>query len=98
MPRTQSKFRRRDGAGHLDPTYESTLRAASGSSTRGGEELAFLGRPWSTDPVAQERGGGFVINATTGQDDAQEGLDRRQPDEEGGPFVETNEAIEFSYD
>jgi hypothetical protein len=96
MQRTQSKFRRRDGSGHLDPTYESTLRAASGSSTRGGEELAFLGR--RADPVAEERGSGFVINATTGQDDAQEGLDRTHPDEEGGPFVETNAAIELSYD
>lgn len=98
MQRSQPKFRRRDGTGHLDPVYESRLRATGGASTKGGDDRGFLGRPWSADPIAEERGGGFVVSATSGHDDAQEMLDRTLPEEEGGPFVETNASTEFSYE
>ena len=98
MEKTRSKFRRRDGAGHLDPNYEALLRAGSGGSTSRKEEHAFLGQPWSTDPVAEERGGEFVVSVTSGQDDAQGLLDRTMPEEEGGPFVETSGKTEFAYD
>ena len=96
MEKTRPKFRRRDGAGHLDPTYEAKLLAGSGSSRE--EEHAFLGRPWSTDPVAEELGGEFVVSVTTAHDDAQGLLDRTMPEEEGGPFVETSGKTEFGYD
>ena len=98
MQKTATKFRRRDGTGHLDPAYESMLRATGGMSTRASDDLGFLGRPWSDDPVAEERGGEFVVSATSGHDDAQELLDRTMPEEEGGPFVETSASTEFSYD
>lgn len=98
MEKTRPKFRRRDGAGHLDPNYEAKLLAASGGSTSREDAQAFLGRPWSTDPVAEEQGGEFVVSVTSGQDDAQGLLDRTMPEEEGGPFVETSGRTEFAYD
>jgi hypothetical protein len=98
MDRTHRKFRRRDGSGHLDPTYEAMLRAGSGTSTRQSDTRAFLGRPWSADPLAEERGGDFVASVTSGQDEAQELLDRTIVEEQGGPFVETSEKTELSYE
>ena len=97
MEKKSPKIRRRDGAGHLDPEYQALLLAGSGGTSRE-DEHAFLGRPWSTDPVAEERGGEFVVSVTTGQDDAQGLLDRTMPEEEGGPFVETSGRTEFAYD
>jgi hypothetical protein len=98
MDRTHRKFRRRDGSGHLDPEYEAMLLAGSGGSANGDRELAFLGRPWSVDPLAEERAGDFVVSVTSGQDEAQELLDRTLPEEEGGPFVETSGKTEFAYE
>jgi hypothetical protein len=98
MDRTERKFRRRDGSGHLDPTYEAMLRAGSGASTRRSDTRAFLGRPWSADPLAEERGGDFVASVTSGQDEAQELLDRTIVEEQGGPFVETSEKTELAYE
>jgi hypothetical protein len=95
---THRKFRRRDGTGHLDPTYEARLRAGSGPSSRPSDNRAFLGRPWSSDPLAEERGGEFVTSVTSGQDEAQEMLDRNLVEEQGGPFVETSEKTELSYE
>ena len=98
MRRLLSKFRRRDGSGHLDPDYEEALREASGASTGYERDLAFLGRPWSCDPLAEQRGGDFVASVTSGQDEAQELLDRMLPEEEGGPFVETSATVELAYE
>lgn len=98
MEKTRPKFRRRDGAGHLDPSYEALLLEGSGGSTSREDALAFLGRPWSTDPVAEELGSEFVVSVTSGHDDAQGLLDRTLPEEEGGPFVETSGKTEFAYD
>jgi hypothetical protein len=98
MPRTQPKFRRRDGSGHLDPDYESLLLAASAGSSGGGPEPAFLGRPWGSDPVAEEWAGDFVAGVTSGHAEAQELLDRTLPEEDGGPFVETSAKTELAYD
>jgi hypothetical protein len=97
MKKTRSKIQRRDGSGHLDPEYKALLLAASEGTSRDNAP-AFLGRPWSADPVAEERGGEFVASVTSGQDDAQEILDRTLPEEEGGPFVETSGRTEFAYD
>jgi hypothetical protein len=94
----QSRFRRRDGTGHLDPAYEAMLRAGSGASSGHDHDLAFLGRPWSLDPLAEELAGEFVASATSGHDDAQALLDRMLPEEEGGPFVETSATIELAYE
>ena len=93
-----SKFRRRDGTGHLDPAYEAMLRKGSGASAGRDRDLAFLGRPWSLDPLAEELAGEFVASAISGHDDAQALLDRTLPEEEGGPFVETSATIEFAYE
>ena len=98
MRRMVSKFRRRDGTGHLDPAYEEMLREGTGASTGYDRDLAFLGRPWSSDPWAEERGGDFVVSVTSGQDEGQGLLDRMLPEEEGGPFVETSATVELSYE
>jgi len=98
MRTRRPKFRRRDGSGHLDPVYESLLLAQSGRSVADEKDAAFLGRPWSDDPVAEERGGEFVTSVTSGQDDAQELLDRTLTEELGGPFIVTSARTELAYD
>ena len=98
MPKPHPKFRRRDGAGHLDPAYQALLLGQSGRSRDDDRDLAFLGRPWSSDPLAEERGGEFVASVTSGQDDAQELLDRTLTEEQGGPFIETSARTELAYD
>ena len=97
MRSMESKFRRRDGTGHLDPAYEAKLRSESGQKTSRDDDLAFLGRPWNADPLAEEFGGDFVAGVTSGQV-AQEILDRTFPEEVGGPFVETTARTEVAYE
>lgn len=97
MPRTQPKFRRRDGSGHLDPAYESLLLSASAGSSGGRLERAFLGSR-SSDPVAEEWASDFVAGVTSGHAEAQELLDRTLPEEDGGPFLETSAKTELAYD
>jgi hypothetical protein len=49
------------------------------------------------DDLAEERGEEVIEKATTGGDEAEELLDQVVPEEQGGPFVETNAAQEFAH-
>jgi len=48
--------------------------------------------------LAEERGEEVIEKATTGEDEAEEMLDQVVPEEQGGPFVESNAGQEFAYD
>jgi len=89
--------RRRDRPGHIDPTYAEELRAQSG--TPDPAPTAFIEGPRSaSDDLAEERAEEVIAKATTGEDGGEDNLDQVVPEEEGGPFIQTNAAQEFAYD
>jgi hypothetical protein len=93
---TRKPVRRFDRPGHLDPHYAAELRRQS--APQESEPHAFLDEPRARDDLAEERGEEVIEKATTGEDEAEEMLDQVVPEEQGGPFVETNAAQEFAHD
>jgi protein-disulfide isomerase len=91
-------FRRRDGTGHLDPAYQKFLLSESGASRSDDDDRAFIGGSHSNDALAEQLGEEFVESATSGQDDGDDRFDQVVPEENGGPFVESDGAIEFADD
>jgi hypothetical protein len=90
-----SPLRREDHPGHLDPRYVAELRKQSGP--RSYEPRAFLDGPRSPkDDLAEELGEEVIAKATTGEDDGEDALDQVVPEEQGGPFVQTNASQEFA--
>jgi hypothetical protein len=90
-----TSVRREDRAGHLDPHYAAQLRRQSGPHEV--EPRAFIETPRSPgDDLAEELGEEVVERATTGGEDLDEVLDPVVPEEQGGPFVESNAAQEFA--
>jgi hypothetical protein len=86
---------REDRPGHLDPRYVAKLREQSGETERG--PRAFIESPRSPgDDLAEELGEEAVERATSGEDE-EEALEEIVPEEQGGPFVETNAAQEFAH-
>jgi hypothetical protein len=94
----RAAIKRRDAAGHIDPKYAAELRARSGGRSRDANEAAFLAKPKSADPLAEQLGEAFVQTITKGADEGQEFLDQEVPEEVGGPFVQTPARIEFAHD
>jgi hypothetical protein len=88
-------FQRRDATGHLDPKYAADLRQRSIRSAQR-DEVAFLGRAKSSDPLAEALGEEFVEAATTGEDAGFEARHGGVPEETGGPFVVTSARKEFA--
>jgi len=85
---------REDRPGHLDPRYVAKLREQSGPTERG--PRAFIDSPRSPqDDLAEELGEEAVERATSGEDE-EGALEEVVPEEQGGPFVETNAAQEFA--
>jgi hypothetical protein len=93
----QRLLQRRDATGHLDPKYAADLRLRSLENARAGEDVAFLGRAKSSDPLATALGEEFVEAATTGEDAGPEVFNQGIPEEEGGPFVVTRGRDEFAH-
>jgi len=95
VPVTATKpLRRRDGAGHVDPQYAAELLAKSDRMVD--DDRAFLGGTRASDDLAEELGEEFVQTATTGEYEAEESLNQSVPEDDGGPFVESNGATEFA--
>jgi hypothetical protein len=92
----QRPLQRRDGTGHLDPKYAADLRSRSLESGPRQEDVAFLGRPKSSDPLAEALGEEFLEAATTGEDAALDALNQDMPEDAGGPFVVTRARDEFA--
>ena len=88
---------RRDGAGHMNPEYEAHLLAL-GRLDKPGDGAAFVDVMTDSDPYATELALEYVESATAGQNEGQEMLDRQEPEEDGGPFVETSANTEFATD
>ncbi len=88
---------RRDGAGHLDAKYATTLREKSREGhVRDGDE-AFIGRAArSKDDLAEAMGETWVETATSGEDENEDVFNQRVPEDEGGPFVTTTAGQEFA--
>jgi hypothetical protein len=94
----QPLVQRRDATGHLDPKYAADLRLRSlENAERGGDDVAFLGRAKSSDPLAEVLGEKFVEAATTGEDAGFEALNQAMPEDVGGPFVVTRGRDEFAH-
>jgi hypothetical protein len=94
--RAGKPFRREDRPGHLDPRYSAELRKQSGAHEDA--PRAFIEKPRSpSDDLAEELGEGVVEKATSGEDKAEDVLDQIVPEEQGGPFIETNAAQEFAH-
>ena len=83
----------RNGAGHLDPTYEAELRARVRDRARKTGARAFVSGTCSTDASAEESGQEFVMTVTIGENGGEGGND-----EESSPFVDTSARVEFAYD
>jgi hypothetical protein len=89
------KVEHRDGAGHLEPAYESELRSRVQGRARNGER-AFVNGTSSAHRSAEEAGEGFVImvtgcgNGDSTREDRSEGR--------GGLLVQPREAVEFAHD
>jgi hypothetical protein len=88
----------RGGDGHLDPAYESILRARVHESIHRDAEKAFVRGTSSADPTAEECGEEFVMTVTSGEDGGESRLDEVSSEERGGPFVTTDAQTEFAYD
>jgi hypothetical protein len=87
---------RLDRPGHLDPRYVAKLREQSGPEEYA--PRAFIeGSRSPNDDLAEELGEEVVERATSGEDEGEESLDQVVPEEQGGPFVETNAAQEFAH-
>ncbi len=89
--------RRRDGAGHLDPSYAADLLAPRRARAKQREEAAFFQAPRTRDTLAEQLGESFVETATSGENAEGEVLDQFVPEETGGPFVETTEETELGH-
>ena len=92
----QKPIHRRDATGHLDPKYAADLRLRSRESSPPAENVAFLERAKSADPLAEVLGEEFLEAATTGEDAGIEALNQNLPEDEGGPFVLTRGRDEFA--
>lgn len=90
--------RRQQSDGRLDPQYAANLLAKSGGNPNDQDAEAFLKHPRSTDALAENLGEGFLQGALAGEDDDRRYLDPDNPEEDGGPFVETSAGDEFAYD
>lgn len=94
--KTLKPVRREDRPGHLDPRYAAQLRAQSGALNEDHDPSAFINSPRGRkDDLAEELGEAVVEKATSGEDDGEDVLDQVVPEEQGGPFVETNASEEF---
>ena len=92
----QRTLQRRDATGHLDPQYAADLRLRSLEGADRAADVAFLGRPKSSDALAEALGEEFLEAATTGEAAGLEALNEDTPEEEGGPFVVTLGRDEFA--
>jgi hypothetical protein len=85
----------RNGAGHLDATYEADLRMRAHDSAQKASERAFVSGTWSTDPGAEEAAEEFVRTVTSGADGGAHVLYEESAAENG--FLETDARAEFLY-
>ena len=95
--KSRKPVKRRDATGHLDPRYAADLRLRSLEyAPRPEEALAFVDRTRSRETLAEVLGQDFVQTATTGEDGYLEAINRRGPEDDGGPFVLTRGRDEFA--
>jgi hypothetical protein len=73
----------RNGAGHLDPTYEAALRVRVHDRARHIPERAFVGAALRRNKIAEECGREFVMTVTSGEDGGESGLDEKTSKERG---------------
>lgn len=96
--KAKKPVRRRASDGRLDPEYAADLLAKSGMDLGDRDTKAFLDRPKSEDPIAEGFGESFLQSATSGEDNDADLLDPDDPEEQGGPFVETSAEDEFAFE
>ena len=93
-PKSTTPVKRRDGAGHLDPSYAKGLRRQSSPHEPEGE--AFVNGNHADDDLAEGLGEEVVEKATTGEDDGEDVANQEVTEDRGGPFVITTGGTEFA--
>ncbi len=97
LVRHPEPIKRRDATGHLDPKYERELLAESRENqSNDGSADAFIHRPRTSEPLGEELGEAFIESATTGEDAEVDRANQVVPEENGGPFVQSNGSEEFA--
>jgi hypothetical protein len=79
----------RNGAGHLDPTYEAALRVRVQDRARNTGAPAFVEGTARINATVEEVGREFVMTVTSGEDGGQSGIDEQTSEDRGGLFVHT---------
>jgi len=87
-----------DGAGHMDPAHRKHLLelARDGKDPTDQDDEAFLKRPRTSDPLAEELGEATVASMTSGEEQLTDDLEAEVAEERGGPFVKTTAGQEFA--
>lgn len=89
----RSSVRRRDQAGHIDPSYARELLAMGAHEA---EARPFVGGARAGDDLAEELAEEAVETMTTGEDESERLQEGTVPEETGGPFVVTTGGKEFA--
>jgi len=98
MSPNQKPTKRRDATGHLNLDYERKLRTPSRQRHQqpNPDENAFVSKPFSEEPLAEQRGEAFVEAATSGEGAGSEAADAFDSSEVGDPFVLSPADREFA--
>lgn len=78
--------RRRDGGGHMDPSYRSELLRLSSRPPPASDAVPFIGSNRSSDELAEQLGEDAIVTATTGEWAAPDAFDVDAPEELVSPF------------
>jgi hypothetical protein len=87
-------MQRRDGAGHINPTYAKQLRAQSGHTNK--DDSIRPAFKVADDDLAEELGAEVVEKANSGEDQGEDDANRDYDEEVGGPFVVTTGRDEYA--
>lgn len=97
MTKHQPPLTRRDATGHMNPAYEHELLEDSQEDrSERADESAYTHHLTNGDGLGEKLGEAFVESATSGEDAGQQWHEQTIPEEQGGPFVTSNAAIEFA--
>jgi hypothetical protein len=87
-------MKRRDGGGHMDPSYRSGLLRLSSRPPPASEAVPFIGSNRSTDELAEQLGEDAIVTATSGEWAAPDALDVDAPEDLVSPFREPGDEEE----
>jgi len=87
-------MKRRDGVGHIDPSYRSELLRLSSRPPPASDAVPFIGSNRSTDELAEQLGEDTIVTATSGEWAAPDAFDVDAPEDLVSPFREPGDEEE----